>query len=77
MDEGIIIGDCIQTMVMASIYLRDNAALQYQALQLGEPKYLSMEEAMQATRVSESDIAVQRAWGCWVQRAKRAMPDLP
>ena len=62
---------------LASIYLRDNAALQYQAIQLGEPKYLSLEEAKQATKVSESDIAVQRAWGYWVNRAKKAMSDIP
>ncbi|MBW1773931.1 MAG: class II aldolase/adducin family protein [Deltaproteobacteria bacterium] len=72
-----VVGDSIQTMVMASIYLRDNAALQYQALQLGEPKYLSYEEGEQATRISESALAVERAWGYWVNRAKKAMPDLP
>ena len=72
-----VVGDSIQTMVMASIYLRDNAALQYQALQLGEPKYLSYEEGKRATKISESDLAVQRAWGYWVNRAKKAMPDIP
>jgi ribulose-5-phosphate 4-epimerase/fuculose-1-phosphate aldolase len=71
-----VVGDSVPTMVMASIFLRDNAKLQYQAIQLGDPKYLSDEEARQATKRMESDIAVQRAWSYWVSRAKKAMPDL-
>jgi ribulose-5-phosphate 4-epimerase/fuculose-1-phosphate aldolase len=71
-----VVGDSVPTMVMASIFLRDNAKLQYQAIQLGDPKYLSDEEARQATKIMESDIAVQRAWSYWVSRAKKAMPDL-
>ncbi|MFC1864126.1 class II aldolase/adducin family protein [Thermodesulfobacteriota bacterium] len=71
-----VVGDCVPTMVMASIFLRDNAVLQYQAIQLGEPKYLSFEEARQATMVMESDLSVQRAWDYWVSRARKIMPDL-
>jgi len=50
--------------------------IQYQTIQLGEPKYLSYEEGRQAARIMASNIAVQRAWGFWVNRAKKAMPDL-
>ena len=71
-----VVGDSIPTMVMAAIYLRDNAAIQYQAIQLGEPKYLSYEEGRQAAKIMASDLAVQRAWGFWVNRAEKAMPEL-
>jgi len=71
-----VVGNSVPTMVMASIYLRDNAKLQYQAIQLGEPKYLSYEEGRQAAKIMESDLAVQRAWSYWVSRAKKAMGEL-
>ena len=72
-----VVGSSVPTMVMASVFLRDNAKLQYQAIQLGEPKYLSDEEGRQAARIMVSDLAVQRIWSNWVARAKKAMPDLP
>lgn len=71
-----VVGGSVPSMVMASIYLRDNAAIQLQAIQLGEPKYLSYEEGRQAAIVMGSSLALERAWGYWVGRAKRAMPDL-
>ena len=71
-----VVGENVPAMVMGSIYLRDNAALQYQAIQLGQPKYLSYEEGRQAARVILSDTALERAWSYWVERAKKAMPDL-
>lgn len=71
-----VVGDSVQSMVMASVYLRDNAAIQLKALELGEPKYLSYEEGRQANKVLGSAIALERAWTYWVGRAKKAMPDL-
>ena len=71
-----VVGQNTASMVMASIYLRDNAAIQLNALRLGEPKYLSYEEARQATKVMETAIPMERAWNYWVARAKKAMPDL-
>ena len=68
-----VVGESVQSMTMAAIYLRDNAEIQYRALQLGEPKYLSYEEARQASRVAGSAIAIERAWSYWVNRAKKAM----
>lgn len=72
----VVVGGSVPSLVMASIYLRDNAAIQLQALALGEPKYLSKEEGRAATRVTESALVIERAWSYWVRRAKRAMPDL-
>jgi hypothetical protein len=63
-------------MVMAAIFLRDNAAIQFQALQLGQPKYLSYEERRQATKVMMGALALDRAWTYWEERAKKAMADL-
>jgi ribulose-5-phosphate 4-epimerase/fuculose-1-phosphate aldolase len=72
----VVVGANVPALVMASIYLRDNAAIQLSAMALGEPKYLSYEEGRAATRVTESGLVVERAWTYWVGRARRAMPDL-
>lgn len=71
-----VVGESVPIMVMCSIYLRDSAEIQQRALQIGQPKYLSYEEARQASKVMSSQIATERAWGYWVRRAKKAMPDL-
>jgi ribulose-5-phosphate 4-epimerase/fuculose-1-phosphate aldolase len=76
-DHGcVVVGESVPSMVMATIFLRDNAAIQFEALQLGQPKYLSYEEGRQATKVMTSNLALERAWTYWVRRAKKAMPDL-
>lgn len=61
----------IREAVMDSIYIAMNAQVQYQSLQLGQPKYMSYEEARAATRVLHSDLALERAWGYWVGRLDR------
>ena len=70
------VGESTPAMVMAAIFLRDNAAIQFQALQLGQPKYLSYEERRQATKVMMGALALDRAWTYWEERAKKAMADL-
>lgn len=72
----VVVGESIPRMVMGSIYLRDSAILQYQAMQIGYPKYLSYEEGRQANLVMAAALVVERAWGYWVKRAAKAMPDL-
>ncbi len=71
-----VVGETVPQLVMASIYLRDNAEIQLRALSLGQPKYLSTEEAKQAAKIHSSDTIQKRAWDYWVMRAKKAMPDL-
>ena len=71
-----VVGDSVPSMVMASIYLRDNAAIQLKAIDLGEPKYLSYEEGRQSSKVLGSALGLERAWTYWLGRAKKAMPDL-
>ena len=63
-------------MVMGAAYLRDNAAIQIQAMQMGQPKYLSYEDGRQANIITTSAIVVERVWTYWARRAKKAMPDL-
>ena len=72
----VVVGESVPRMVMGSIYLRDNATLQYKAMQLGQPKYLSYEEGRQSNAISGTALVVERAWTYWVGRAKKAMLDL-
>lgn len=66
----------LPALVMMAIYLRDNAKVQFQAILLGQPKYLSYEEARKAFEKFMGPVAQARAWGYWVTRAKTAMPDM-
>lgn len=72
----VVVGENIATLVMASVYLRDNAAIQLKAMSLGEPRYLSFEHGAKANSAASSHLSVERAWNYWVRRAKAAMPDL-
>jgi ribulose-5-phosphate 4-epimerase/fuculose-1-phosphate aldolase len=72
----VVVGESVHRMVMGAVYLRDNAAIQIQAMQMGQPKYLSYEEGRQANIVQTSTVVVERAWTYWVRRARKAMPDL-
>lgn len=73
----VVVGESPAAAVMAAISLRDNAAVQFAAMSLGQPKYLSYEEGRASSRVQVgSALALDRAWSYWVGRAKKAMPDL-
>ena len=72
-----VVAETIPALVASAIYLRDNAAIQFQALQLGKPIYLSEAEAVKAMdRALLSSLPLERMWGYWVARAKRNMPDI-
>jgi ribulose-5-phosphate 4-epimerase/fuculose-1-phosphate aldolase len=62
-----MVGNSIQQVVYRSIYAALNAALQMEALRLGEPIYLAREEAEQAE--ATNDKALDRAWALWQQEA--------
>ncbi len=47
---------------------RVNAKLQLQALQLGEPKFLSPTEVEKCTARQMSPLGMDRAWEYWVSR---------
>ena len=73
-----IVAESIPALVASAIYLRDNAAIQLQAMQLSKDvKYLSDGEAKRAMEAALfGDLALQRMWGYWVARVRRAMPEL-
>ena len=66
-----VVGDSIPSMVQAAVILRDNTVIQLAAAQLGQPKYVSYEEARVRTAAG-----TDRAWNYYVARTKKMMPDL-
>lgn len=58
-----LVGVSIKQVVFRSVYAVQNAALQVDALRLGEPVYLEGEEAVKAAETS--DRVVERPWSLW------------
>ena len=58
-----IVGNSIKQVVYRSIYAVQNAALQMDAVRLGEPVYLADEEAEKASEAA--DRVVERPWALW------------
>jgi 3-hydroxy-2-methylpyridine-4,5-dicarboxylate 4-decarboxylase len=73
-----VVGESIRHVVASAIYLRDNAAIQIQALQLDKQvKYLSPDEAKRAMEVALFNaLPLDRMWSYWVARVKKNMPDM-
>jgi HCOMODA/2-hydroxy-3-carboxy-muconic semialdehyde decarboxylase len=73
-----IVAENLLRLVASSIYLRDNATIQWQILLSGkEPKYLSPGEAEAAMEIGLFGASpIDRMWGYWVARVKRSMPDM-
>lgn len=65
----VVAGRTLREAVNTAIYLRVNAILQQQALQLGEPQYLSPGEIERCTELQLSAFALDRAWEYWAARA--------
>jgi ribulose-5-phosphate 4-epimerase/fuculose-1-phosphate aldolase len=65
-----MVGTTIAQVVYRSIYAALNAALQMEALRLGEPIFLEREEAQKAEETN--DKALDRAWALWKQEAMGA-----
>jgi ribulose-5-phosphate 4-epimerase/fuculose-1-phosphate aldolase len=62
-----MVGRSIPQAVYRSIYAALNAALQMEAMRLGEPIYLEREEGRLAMLINDG--AVDRAWALWRQEA--------
>lgn len=73
---AIIVGENVINMINASISLRDCAIIQYRAMSLGEPVYMSEEESKEICDITLSAATGERMWSHWVQRVKKNMPDL-
>lgn len=65
----VAVGRNIKEAVMLAIYLEVNAKLQMQAMQLGEPKYLTQGEIELGMGRFCIDVAMDRAWEYWKIRA--------
>ncbi|OXR48861.1 MULTISPECIES: class II aldolase/adducin family protein [unclassified Pusillimonas] len=62
-----VVADDLKKVVYRAVYAEINAKTQLQALQLGQPRYLSEKEAAAATETIETQVI--RAWNLWKQRA--------
>ena len=58
-----MVGTSIKQAVYRSVYAAENAALQMEAIRLGEPVYLADEEAAKAAEAG--DRVVERPWSLW------------
>jgi ribulose-5-phosphate 4-epimerase/fuculose-1-phosphate aldolase len=65
-----MVGTSIKHVVYRAIYSALNAALQMDAMRLGEPMFLADEEAALAAR--RNDMSLDRAWGLWQRQAANA-----
>ncbi len=66
------VGKSLPQAVFHAVYAEVNARVQLQAMQLGQPIYLSAAEAELATSTDE---AVSRAWTLWVSQVKTELTD--
>jgi 3-hydroxy-2-methylpyridine-4,5-dicarboxylate 4-decarboxylase len=69
-----VVGISIPAMVNATIILRDSAMIQLAAMQVGQPIYLTDEEARSSAPALES--GVERAWNYYLARARRTFSDI-
>lgn len=68
---SVVASSDLQHVVFASVYTERNAALQAQALALGQVRYLSAEEArLAAATHAPGTRPVGRAWDCWKERLR-------
>ncbi len=65
----VVVGTTLKRAVASAVYMQVNARLQLAARQLGEPKFLSPEEARLAAEMNLSPVGVDRAWDYWTRRA--------
>jgi ribulose-5-phosphate 4-epimerase/fuculose-1-phosphate aldolase len=68
---SVVVSGRLRDVVIASVYLEQNARLQMQALALGagKVKYVSAREAELMTDMLVNGVANDRAWNAWVRRA--------
>ena len=61
--HGCVVGASnIKVAVMMAVYLEDNAKLQMQAMQMGEPKYMTPGEIALCSGRIGGELAINRAW---------------
>lgn len=65
----LVVGRNVREAVMTAIYLQVNARLQSQAMQLGQPEFLTPGEIEQCGAIQFSPLSIDRAWEYWLDRA--------
>lgn len=68
---NVVVGDSVKQAVFRAIYTEGNARLQAQAMQMGEPVYLSEDEARNSAETNAGQI--ERPWELW-KRKLTAVP---
>ncbi|NML44673.1 class II aldolase/adducin family protein [Ramlibacter sp. G-1-2-2] len=68
-----VVAPTLKLAVYRAVYAEVNARLQAQALQLGDPEYLTEGEARAAMASTEGQ--VERPWALWKADAERALAD--
>ena len=67
----VVTGATVEETVMKAIYLQVNAKLQLQAMQIGEPDYLTDTEIQECTAMQQAPISLDRAWEACCRRAAK------
>lgn len=65
----VVVGRSVKEAVASAIYLKINAALQSEAMQMGKIKYLSDGEIAQTAEVVSGQNSMTRMWDYWRRRA--------
>lgn len=73
---AVIVGENLINMIIASLSLRDCAILQFQAMSLGEPVFMSEKESKEVCKLTLSYETGERMWNHLVKRMIKNMPDL-
>ncbi len=72
----VVTGPTLETTVLTSIYLRVNARLQREAMQMGDVTYLSPGEIDRSSQTAKPQVGDSRAWEYLCSRAKVDPKDL-
>jgi ribulose-5-phosphate 4-epimerase/fuculose-1-phosphate aldolase len=67
---AVVVGRSIPEVCMLSLYLEESARLQVEAMKLGEPLYISREEAERITRGTFKPVSTERAWDHYRSKVK-------
>jgi ribulose-5-phosphate 4-epimerase/fuculose-1-phosphate aldolase len=67
---NVVVGVGIKQVVFRAIYTEGNARLQAESMRLGEPVYLSEDEARNSAEVNYTQ--VDRPWDLWKRKAQKA-----
>ena len=69
-----VVGSSVKEVVFRAVYATINAQLQVVAMQMREPKFLSVEEATLADELHHYHSVLDRAWDYWEKKSKMESP---